>query len=144
MKSILTISAIAFLLAFSACSSDDAVNERDQQINLLTSAPWITQSVMHATDGDLTDQYQNFSITFIKNPVSGFDGDYFVVNGSYAFPEPSGKWKFSNDLTKLIFINGQDLDASVTNSLLTLHFVVASPGGRTTGLSGQFTFVLKH
>ena len=144
MKTVMKLPALLLLMLVMACGEDTESNPRAEMIDMLTASTWITESVMHSTDGDLTFQYEEFSITFMKNEASGFDGDYLVLNGGNAFPEPVGKWKFNDDLTQLIFSDGQELDIELTENSCIVDFFVAADGGRVTGLSGQFTFVLKH
>lgn len=131
------------LLASVACSKKDEVSPKDSFINSLTASTWVTESVYNETDGDLTSQYTSFSIVFRKNSSSGYNGDYYVANGSRAFSASFGKWKISDDLKTITFDNGKQLTVDLSGGKLKLDFVVSATGGRTTGLKGHFTFILK-
>ena len=72
-----------------------------------------------------------------------YDGDYYVAGGGRAFPELVGQWKFNDELTRLIFANGREMDMVLSDTTLTLTFDVAPEGGRVKGVSGRFTFTLK-
>ncbi len=132
-----------------ACGSKDEDPKPDAKakaISTLTGSKWIANSVEHAIDGDLTFQYEDFSITFSKHPAAGAEGDYTVINGGNAFPDPSGKWSLSEDGHTIFFTSGQEFAIeSLTDQSLILNFTVPpSSGGRVEGMSGEFTFNLKH
>ena len=131
------------LFAFVACSKKDEVSPKDSFINSLTASTWVTESVYNETDGDLTSQYTAFSIVFKKNSGSNYNGDYYVANGSHAFSTSFGKWKISDDMKTMTFDNGKQITVDMSGGKLKLDFVVSANGGRTTGLKGHFTFVLK-
>lgn len=130
------------LAHLSACKDDNEVSAHDQNVNVITASTWGDPTVTHP-DGDLSDQYSDFIIAFTKKPADGFDGIFVIGNGSYAFPENSGKWKFSEDLTKIILDSGRELDVELSATNLNLDFIVTPEGGRIDGLSGHFTFDLK-
>ena len=142
MKNFLTLIAIVALFQLSACKDDNEVSAHDKNVNMLTASAWGDAVVMNSTDGDLSDQYTDFIMVFTKKPENGFDGTYVIANGSYAFPEDSGKWKFNDDFTKIIFDSGKDMDVELSSTNLHLDFTVAPIGGRIDGLSGHFTFDL--
>lgn len=143
MKKILTLTAlIALLFQFSACKDDNEISAHDQNVNTITASTWGDPTVTHP-DGDLSDQYTNFIIAFTNKPANGFDGDFVVGNGGYAFTENSGRWKFSEDLTQIILDSGRELDVELSSTNLNLDFIVTPEGGRINGLSGHFTFDLK-
>lgn len=142
MKKILTLTILTVMFHLVGCDDDEA-NSKSQDLRLLTSATWSHAEVKHATDGDLSQQYENFAISFSKNADAGYDGTFIVSNGGYAFPENTGKWKFSDDLKQIIFDSGRELQYQVNENSLHLDFSVPVPGGRTNGLSGQFVFDLK-
>jgi hypothetical protein len=144
MKTIFNMLAVVMLLQLTACKDDDP-NAHDQMINTLTKAPWVAVSVDHATDGDLTFQYEDFSMVFTKAAANSYDGEFYIANGGYAFPDAFGKWSLSDDNKTIIFDNGRELEATFSGDQLTLDFVVPPPtGGRVEGLSGHFTFLLAH
>jgi hypothetical protein len=67
------------------------------------------------------------------------------LNGGIAFKDPFGKWKFNNEQTVIQFENGMELETVLTENQLSITCTVEPPlGGRVSGLSGNFTFVLKH
>lgn len=142
MKNIVTIMITAFTFLLIGCNDDDA-NSKSQEVKLLTGSTWSHADVQHATDGDLSVQYANFAISFTKNAGDGFEGTYIIANGGYAFTENTGKWKLNDDNDQIIFDSGRQLQYDVTENTLHLEFTVDAPGGRTSGLSGQFTFDLK-
>jgi hypothetical protein len=147
MKKIFIYIPILLSLFIAACSSDDGqeINPRAEKIKLLTSSVWTTESVMHSTDGDLTFQYETFSISFTNNASAGVDGDYVVANGGVAFPQNNGKWSLSTDMANITLTSGEELLVeSLTDGSLKLKVVVAPASGRMKGLSGEFTFLLKH
>ena len=142
MKNILTLIAIVALFLLSACKDDNVdASSHDQSVAMLTASAWGNPTVNHP-DGDLSDQYTDFIIAFTKKPADGFDGIFVVGNGGYAFPESTGKWKFSEDLTQIIFDSGRELDIVLSATNLNLDFIVTPEGGRINGLSGHFTFDL--
>jgi hypothetical protein len=143
MKNILRICALLFALQAISCDDNNEVNPQSQEVDLLTASPWSHSIVIHATDGDLSDQYKNFVISFTKDPDSSFEGTFIVSNGGHAFPETTGKWRFNDDLTLIIFDSGRELQYGIDNNTLHLDFTVAPIGGRIAGLSGHFTFELK-
>jgi hypothetical protein len=145
MKQFSILTLLAMTMALSGCSDEHYINSaREYEIDLLTSAPWVTQTVKHTIVGDLTSEYRNFSIAFTRNKVSGYDGQYTVVDGQYAFPELSGNWKFSQDLTQLHLANGLELSITLSTHLMSLEFEVSSDGESTDELYGQFIFNLKR
>lgn len=145
MKKILIYLPVFFALFVASCSDDNEVSPKDEKVKHLTSSAWTTASVLHSTDGDLTSQYANYSITFSRNASSGIDGDYLVTNGSYAFPDAAGKWTLSADLSKITLTNGQEIAIeSLSDESLKFKVVVAPSSGRVSGLSGEFHFSLKH
>jgi hypothetical protein len=142
MKKILTLTMLIGLAQMFAC--DDDVNPKSQDVQLITATPWSHASVINSTDGDLSDQYKNFAISFTNKPENGYEGTYIISNGGYAFPENTGKWKLHDDLeNKIVFDSGRQIQFNVSNETLQLDFTVSVPGGRVDGLSGHFVFDLK-
>jgi hypothetical protein len=142
MKKILTLTMLMALAQMFACD-DDNVNPKSQDVQLITATPWSHASVIHASDGDLSDQYENFAISFSKKSENGYEGTYIISNGGYAFPENTGLWKFHDDLDRIVFDSGRQIQYDVDENTLHLDFTVSAPGGRTNGLSGHFVFDLK-
>lgn len=134
------MTALTFLLI--SCN-DEETNTKFQDVKFLTGSTWSHADVQHATDGDLSGQYENFAISFTKNTADGYEGTFIIANGGYAFPENTGKWKLNDDLDKIIFDSGRELQYDVEQTTLHLEFTVDAPGGRVSGLSGQFIFDLK-
>jgi hypothetical protein len=104
---------------------------------------WGAPQVIHGIDGDLSDQYSDFAITFTQNPSDGYEGIFVVANGGYAFEEITGNWKFNDDLSEIILDSGKEMEFKLEENSLTLDFIVTNSGGRSNGLSGHFTFHLK-
>ena len=124
-----------------SCNDDDA-NPKSQELRLLTASPWSHALVTHPTDGDLSDQYETFAISFSKNVEDGYDGTFIISNGGYAFPENTGKWRFNDSFDQIILDSGRELNYQLDESTLQLDFNVDAPGGRISGLSGHFVFDL--
>ena len=147
MKKLFAYASLIAVVLATACDKDEPkADPRSESINLLTASPWVIQTVEHSTDGDLTFQYSDFSIVFTKNASGNTDGDYVAANGGNAFPDTFGKWGLSDDRRMIVLSNGQELTVeNLTSQSLVLNFVVAPPtGGRIAGVSGEFTFHLKH
>jgi len=130
------------VLLVAGCDDDDG-NAKSQNMKFLTGATWSHAEVQHATDGDLSDQYENFAISFTSDGGDGFDGTFIIANGGYAFPENAGKWKLNDQLDRIIFDSGRQIQFDVVENSLHLEVNVDAPGGRTNGLSGHFVFDLK-
>lgn len=144
MKKIMIFLAL-FAFTLTACSDDNEIGAREQVINNLTASSWVAEQVLHATDGDLTFQYEEFSIRFTKGNATNYDGEFYVLNGGNAFPQPYGKWSLNSELNTIMFDNGQDLAFTIAGNDMTLDFTVPAPDdGRIGGLSGHFMFSLKH
>jgi hypothetical protein len=143
MKKTLTLIAIVTLFQLSACKDNTELSQHDQNVNVLTASNWGSPTVINDSDGDLSDQYSDLLMVFTKKTIDGFDGTYVIANGLYAFPETTGKWKLSDDLTKIVFDSGREIDYTLSESNLHLDFTVTPTGGRINGLSGHFTFDLK-
>jgi hypothetical protein len=142
MKSIIKLTALLFVLQLGACK-DEKESGTDVKTKMLTAESWGNAQVTHTPDGDLSDQYTNFAIVFTSNASDGFDGTFVVSNGGYAFSENAGKWKFSNDLDQIIFDSGKVIDFQLDETHLELDFIVPTPGGRVSGISGHFIFDLQ-
>jgi len=140
MKHILKLSALILLLA-TACKDDDP-SAKNVKTDMLTATPWAHAQVAHA-DGDLSSQYENFVISFTKNPSNGFDGMFVISNGGNAFPEDGGHWKFNANLDQIILDSGKEMDFVLAAGHLELDFFETNPGGRIDGLSGHFVFNLQ-
>jgi len=130
---------------FLSCSDDEKVSPKDKMINQITESTWVVEQVEHGTDGDLTFQYTDFSLAFTASGSGDFIGEYFVGHGGYAFPDAFGKWNLSADLKNVLFDNDQEFAVEFVGERMLLDFTVNPPdGGRVEGLSGHFTFTLKH
>lgn len=140
MKSITQLFCLLLLVSL-GCSKDESLSKHDQIVKNI-SATWGNAQVMHATDGDLSFQYEDFAITFAKNSSSGADGFFIVENGSHAFPDASGQWSLSSDLSKIEISTGAAWDFTLTGNSLTLEFDIPDSGGRTNGLTGHVVFEL--
>jgi len=143
MKKILNIAALIVLVALASCKDDGKeLSQEDVKTKILTATSWSHAQVSHS-DGDLSDQYTNFAILFTSTASADFDGAFVISNGGNAFSESAGQWKFNEDLTRIIFDSGKEIDITLDESHLQLDFTVPAPGGRTAGLSGHFTFDLQ-
>lgn len=144
MKKIITTLTLLAVL-FTACKEDSDPSAREKTINKLTASAWIADQVTHSTDGDLTFQYEDFSMLLSKSNANNYDGEFYIANGGNAFPEAMGKWRVNDDQTTIILDNGREIDFEFTENTLTLDFVVEpTESGRANGLSGHFTFTLSH
>jgi hypothetical protein len=144
MNKAINFTSLILVLITGACQKDD-LTMQESKINQLTSAPWKAVSVESATDGDLTIQYIGFSMSFLKNKQAGFNGEYYVQHGGVVFKDTFGKWKFNDDQTVIQFDNGLELETTLSENQLSITVFVEPPlGGRVNGLSGKFSFVLKH
>jgi hypothetical protein len=142
LKILYRIVMLVIIAQLAACS-DESASATDTKHALLTSNTWGTPTVSHA-DGNLTQDYADFTITFTTNAViSGFDGTYIISNGGHAFTDPSGQWKFNEEQTLIVFDSGREIQFEVSEGLLKLDFTVADSGGRLNGLNGHFVFELK-
>jgi hypothetical protein len=142
LKILFRIVMLAIIVQLTACN-DEPESEANTKHNLLTTNTWGTPVVTHA-DGNLTQDYADFTITFTSNPViSGFEGTYIISNGSHAFADPSGQWKLNEDQTLIVFDSGREIQFEVREDLLKLDFTVTDSGGRSNGLNGHFVFELK-
>lgn len=141
-KIIFRVLAVAMIAQLTACD-DDSGSDANTRRTFLTTNTWGTPVVTHA-DGNLSQDYADFAITFTRNAViSGYDGTYIVSNGGHAFEDPSGQWKLNDDETMIIFDSGREIQFEVSGDRLKLDFTVTESGGRTNGLSGHFVFELK-
>lgn len=142
MKDILKLIPLVLVLQFAACGDDNEKSTREIKTEMLIATPWGNAQVVNVPDGNLSHQYSNFAISFARNVSGGFDGTYLVANGGYAFQEVAGKWKFNDTLDQIILDSGKLMDMELQADHLKLEFMVSSPGGRTSGISGHFAFDL--
>ncbi|MEQ8359534.1 MAG: hypothetical protein RH860_08605 [Cytophagales bacterium] len=126
--------AVAFAIAIASCKNDDP-NPLDQRINEL-KATWKLGSVKN-DNADVTGQYAGFTLT-----IEGTS--YSTVSGGNPWPE-SGTYEInSSDLNKIIRSDGTIITIDeITPTVLVLSFNYTSlSGGRTKGVTGDFTFSL--
>jgi hypothetical protein len=140
-KRIINLIVLSVLVGLSACK-DDTPSKEEVMTNMLTASVWTNATVTHGVDGDLSFQYENFAIQFSKQASDGYSGNFLVSNGGSAFPHVAGKWKFNNDLTKIMFDTGKEMVFDLTDNTLELDFTVSATGGRVSGLDGHFIFEL--
>lgn len=143
MKKLIKISVLLILFQLTACSEDTEKSEKDVKIDMLTANSWSHAQVMHSPDGDLSAQYEDFSILFTDNASNGFDGTFAISNGGYAFTEDAGQWKFNDDLNQIILDSDKVMDIQLDETHLQLDFITSASGGRAAGLSGHFVFDLQ-
>ena len=144
IRNILQLALFFAMVQISACKEDnDEPSASDVKVDMLTAQTWGQAIVTHATDGDLSDQYPDFAITFTSNPSGGFQGTYVAANGGHAFADATGKWKFNDALTLIVLDSGREIEFELDETHLKLDFTVPISGGRSNGLSGHFTFELQ-
>ena len=116
-------------------NDDDGVDPRTQQINDLT-ATWQMSAVTN-DNNDVTDQFTGFTLT-----VDGLN--YRTQNGGNPWPA-SGTYDFKgDDLNILIRNDGAEItidELTATSLVLSFNFSSVT-GGRTSGVTGDFTFSL--
>jgi hypothetical protein len=66
MNRLVIFTSLILVWPMGGCKKD-GLTMQEAKINMLTSAPWKAVSVESASDGDLTFQYEGFSISFLKN-----------------------------------------------------------------------------
>ncbi|NJM25211.1 MAG: hypothetical protein HC859_06650 [Bacteroidia bacterium] len=143
MKRIISkIMMAASVVLLLSCGDDNETSQRDRDIASIAANAW-GDPVVDSSDGDLSEDYADFVMVFTKSQANGFEGSFVISNGSYGFTETSGHWTLTDDLNKMVFDSGKEMDYDLIDGHLILHFEVADPGGRIDGLSGQFTFELK-
>lgn len=142
MKNILKLLSLLVSLASVSCNDDGDKPSMDAKTKMLTATSWGHAEVTHS-DGDLSDQYENFMIVFTSNASSGYNGTFVVANGGNAFAETTGLWKYSADKSQIILDSEKMIDFTVTKNSLILEFTVVAPTGKAAGISGHFTFELQ-
>lgn len=119
---------------FTSCKKDDP-DPLAQRINELT-ASWKLGSVKN-DNTDVTSQYTGFTLSVTGN-------NYATTKGGNPWPE-SGSYEIKkDDLSKIIRSDGVVVTIDeLTGSTLVLSFTYSSlTGGRTKGVTGNFTFSL--
>jgi hypothetical protein len=143
MKSSYKIAVLLIIIHLTACQDNNEKSNREIKTDMLTAASWGNAHVTHTPDGDLSNQYTHFAMSFTSSGLNGFDGTYIIFNGGHAFTENTGKWKFSDDLSQIILDSGKEMDIQLNEVNLQLDFIVAPIGGRVGGVSGHFVFDLR-
>ena len=129
-------------ILLSACSSSDPEPEltaEEKQIQKLAKT-WSLGTV-HYGDDDVSNRFENFSLTFTKDnkyTANGSLGDY-----DYEPFKASGTWSFyNNDLNAIGRNDGVVMATVVTDNTLKLTFAMTEANGRRAGLGGyQFNLV---
>lgn len=143
MKNILKTAFLIALVVLASCKDDNnGPSKEGVATEMLTANSWSHAQVTHS-DGDLSDQYTDFVILFTDNSSGDFDGTFAISNGGNAFSESAGYWSFNDDMTKIIFGSGKEIDFTLDENHLQLDFTTASSGGKVAGLSGHFIFDLQ-
>ena len=136
---------VGLLLLASGCKKKiTPPNERDLQLKALRNSGlgWVVGSTGSVTkDGfDVTSQYADFRLL-----VGVFT--YTVENSAgTAWPYTEGTWQFANETgTILTRDDGVAIAIEIAGEKLALTFRVddSSTGGRHSGLSGEYVFVLE-
>mgnify|MGYP001804287293 CR=1 FL=1 len=125
------------LPSFTGCSDDDSGFSAEQQrINELT-ATWNVDQVRN-DNNNVTDQFTGFTLTVTS------EQNFATLNGGNAWPS-SGSWTFNGDNLEELLRNDEVIVTivKVSKSELDLRFAINTlPGGRTSGVTGQFFFEL--
>ena len=126
---------LVITLGYSCKKKDPQPDARTIQLSKI-STTWNINKVVN-DDLDVTDQYSGFTLTV--NQLN-----YTTQNGGNPWPS-SGTYDFKDgDLTTIIRNDGTEIKIEeLTTSSLILSFNYASlSGGRTAGITGDFTFSL--
>lgn len=142
MKKTLRISVqlalIVALLFYSGCKNDDD-NITDPEAEQLAklSVTWVLGSVKN-DNTDVTAQYAGFELS-----VNG-DKTFSTKSGGNAWPK-EGSFDFADEsFKKLTRSDGIEVTIlSLTDDQLSLSFNQPNVSGRVSGITGQFTFMLK-
>lgn len=143
MKSIIKITALLIAFQLTGCGDDNEKSKKEMMTDMLTKSSWGHALVTHTPDGDLSEQYTEFAILFTNSPTEGFEGNFAISNGGYAFSETAGRWRFNDDLDTIILDSDKEMDFELDETHLRLEFVTTTPGGKMAGLSGHFVFDLQ-
>ena len=133
---ILPVTLIGIMTLSSSCKNDDdVVDPITEKINEL-SANWQLGNVTN-DNTNVSDQYSGFTLT-----IDNFN--FKTQNGGNPWPN-FGSYDFKdNDLSVIVRNDGIEMTIDeLTTTFLVLSFRFnALPGGRVTGLTGNFTFSL--
>ena len=145
-----TIGLVVVFLFLISCKGGSGQKDpeisQDEKIN----GVWTLYSV--DVDGtDVTNNFSGFTITFNSSGPNSYSGNY-VIGGGYSLLDPSGNYSLIGTTAMSIKqgLRGGIIEAqiSLSDSDKTLTFSFYNPsttfgGGKTSGVQGQYTFVLK-
>jgi len=149
------ITLIGGLIFFSSCGDDDddtvsppnpPTAQEEVAMSLADGSPWTPDTNTNAItlEGeDRTADFQNFTITFTETT-------YTSSGGGEVWPDASGaNWTFvgedGSQADQIVRPDGVEVDVSVSADQLILTFTIddeGNPGGRTTGIGGEWTLRL--
>ncbi|MEO9872692.1 hypothetical protein [Ekhidna sp.] len=148
LSNLLAALVFASLVIFMSCGGggDDPAPDplADDLANLTVSGGWSNPTTVTTDNGTADGVWTTFGISF-TGTVDG--GTYTVSNVPDGFSDvwADGTWTFGNDNGSVITrVQGgvtTDITASIADGSLTLTFDVTESGARTSGISGEWTFV---
>ncbi len=143
-KALLFTLLLGGMVYFTSCKKPTDPPKSDEQIRTEElSGTWVLQSGANAVTLDGNDRsadWAGFTLTL---------GDKSYTTSSSASPEvwpASGTWEFGKNADNSVNVNvlvrndGIEIQNAVTETSLTLQFTYTAPGGRLTGLEGDWVF----
>lgn len=128
---------IVLFLSISSCKDDDS-SDSDVQTQKLTGTWHVGQQGYAKRDGIASNEWNDFTLTFAE-------GRYTTTNTHTAVWPGQGTWKFHpENVNHIVREDGMLIDIAVTDTTLQLSFTQpeTSASGRTSGVSGQYVFLL--
>ena len=150
-KIVLALGIVCFLMTYAGCKKkkDEPVPIADQQLDLLTSAPWKATGVTLGGVDKMVD-YANFTLTMTGtkgNPQFAFSTagrpslSPWPANGNFTFDSASPATKLSRNDTPAVAV-----DYTATASTLTMSFQFNGNGytARVGSVKGDWVFTFGH
>ncbi|WP_425390879.1 hypothetical protein [Ekhidna sp.] len=147
LSNLLAALVFASLVIFMSCGGggdDPAPDPLEELAADLTVSGWAQPSTVQTDDGTADGDWSNFSISFSGTK----DGGSYTVSGvpdGFSDVWANGTWSFGNSSGSVItkVQNGvtTDMTASVSENSLSLEFDVQESTARTSGITGEWTFV---
>ena len=150
-KIALALGIVCFLMTYSGCKKkkEEPVPIADQQLDLLTKAPWKATGVTLDNVNKMSD-YANFTLTMTGtkgNPQFSFSTagrpslSPWPANGNFTFDTASPASKLSRNDTPPVAVN-----YTATASTLTMSFNFTGAGytARVGSVKGDWTFTFGH
>ncbi|MEM9859312.1 MAG: lipocalin family protein [Bacteroidota bacterium] len=138
LKKVLLINTVIFILFYGGCGNDDDANTIDPktaQLNALAGL-WQVNGVIN-DNIDVSDQFTSFTLQITENR-------YTTQNGGNPWSEQGTFDIKSDDINILTRDDDVELKIDELNEgtlVLSFNYSVP-PGGRRSGITGQFTFSL--